>query len=549
MINTVRIVCRYCCRLLFLLFVFPVFAYGQELLGWQFLDGNQLDSQKQLCPDSDNTVCFTNALEKIYRENNYYPLWLDESFQSELLLQLKSLVYAELVPGMDLRLKELEKLSENSDLRGFDLLATDTLLAYKSIVLQVQQKPRYLFKGHKLRIPRQTYLGTILSISPKYLSEELQQLKPNVKRLENAIEVAEEFIRLPSHNYVANKGPRVIRRGQEIINGHAMLEVLYRYGDLAFSDYQWLRQQPVIENAGPVNDAIKAFQRRNGLSVDGVIGPSTKRQLALPYKEVARVIALNQQRSRFGADGSKRPVIKVNIPDYSLRVTNQEQLLFESKVIVGRASRPTNLFSSSLNTMVVNPTWNVPMTIKQKDVIPKVKKSREYLTNKNMKIVKSWIDRSEILPDQIEWSMVDPETFPYEFQQGPGPTNALGRVKFLMPNDYAIFLHDTPARSLFNRNKRNLSSGCVRVEKAEELAQFILDYQRRSGIAPFAQMVRDEDSDTVSLARRLDVEFMYMTAWLDENDRLQLREDIYGYDRPGSHPVDPEFVTLKDFRY
>ncbi|MFZ6043969.1 amidase, partial [Vibrio natriegens] len=103
-------------------------------------------------------------------------------------------------------------------------------------------------------------------------------------------------------------------------------------------------------------------------------------------------------------------------------------------------SRPTNLFSSALNVMVVNPNWNVPETIKKKDVIPKAKASTDYLRKKDLKIIRSWRDRSEISPDQIEWASVTPETFPYEFMQGPGPTNSLGNVKFLMPNDYAIYL-------------------------------------------------------------------------------------------------------------
>ncbi|WP_299015096.1 L,D-transpeptidase family protein [uncultured Photobacterium sp.] len=549
MIDIVRVINKSCKRLLYLLAVFPVISVAEPRLGWQALNDYEPRSQRQLCSYSSNKVCFSNELEKIYQSNDFSPIWSDESLRNELILQLKSLAYAELVPGLELRLVELDWLSKKKDQRGFDLLATDSLLVYKAIIQQVQERPSRLFKNHKLHIPQQSYLDFKQLISPQNLHDELLSLRPKVKRLENSIAVADKFKQLPPHSFSLVSRKQVIRRNQEIANGHALLDVLFQYGDLARGDYEWLRQQPVIENSGAVNVAIKDFQRRNGLSVDGSIGPTTAAQLALPYTEVARVIALNLQRSRFGSNGGKRPVIQVNIPDYMLKITRQDQLLFESKVIVGRASRPTNLFSSSLNTMVVNPTWNIPMTIKQKDVIPKVKKSPKYLAQKNMKIVKSWVDRSEILPEQIEWSMVNPKTFPYEFQQGPGPSNALGRVKFLMPNDYAIYLHDTPARSLFSRNKRNLSSGCVRVERAEELAKFILAYQRRSSQEAFDKMVLDEEPDTVSLARRMDVEFMYLTAWVDENDQLQLREDIYGYDRPGKKPVKSEFVTLKDFRY
>ncbi|GAL03737.1 hypothetical protein JCM19237_6631 [Photobacterium aphoticum] len=175
-----------------------------------------------------------------------------------------------------------------------------------------------------------------------------------------------------------------------------------------------------------------------------------------------------------------------------------------------------------------------------------MKRSPDYLQRKNLTIINSWRDRTEIPADQIEWSTVDPETFPYEFMQGPGPTNALGNVKFLMPNDYSIYLHDTPARGLFNRTKRNLSSGCVRVEKAAELADYILDYQRRS--QSYRHFVKTDEIDNINLPRKIDVDFTYVTAWVDENDVLQMREDIYGYDRPIREPVEEKFSTLKNYR-
>ncbi|GAB3531510.1 L,D-transpeptidase family protein [Photobacterium alginatilyticum] len=528
---------------------------ARSQLDWQLLNKHELTSQNQLCRDSIQSnlytynVCFPAAVATIYKENDYFPIWADDTSRQELLVQLKSLVYADLVPGLDKRLSELESLVQFHDLRSFDLLATDSLLIYQAIIAQIQATPGLLFKHHYLTVPTGISIERHHSLSAASIKGELNRLRPQIKRFERSVALAERLRSQTPHqlNFTGNK--RLIKEDQPIVQGHLLLDVLYSYGDISQIDYEVLSDHEEVRNTGEVTYAIKAFQRRNGLEDDGVIGPATARQLALPYSEVARVIALNLQRSRFGTKAADRPLIQVNIPDYMLRMTQQDQVLFESKVIVGRTSRPTYLFSSSLNTMVVNPYWNVPTTIKQEDVIPKVKESVNYLAEKNLKIVKSWRDRSVILPEQIEWSTVDPETFPYEFQQGPGPANALGKVKFLMPNDYSVFLHDTPARSLFNKKRRNFSSGCVRVEKADELAELILQHQRREGIAPYHQMVSDEQQDTVSLARRVNVDFMYLTAWVDENEQLQLREDIYGYDRPGEKSVEPQYITLKDFRY
>ncbi|RWX57167.1 L,D-transpeptidase family protein [Photobacterium chitinilyticum] len=527
----------------------------QNQLGWQFLNQHELTSQNKLCAESIQSyhhaynVCFPELIEEGYTANDYSPVWAEESLRQELFVQLKSLAYAELVPGVDERLAELEQLTQYQDQRSFDLLATDSLLVYKSVIAQLQENPSWLFKHQLLVVPRQSYAELNLPFSAASIKEELYRLRPQIKRFERSVALAEWFRNQLPHQLELSSHNRVIKQDQFISNGHRLLDVLYSYGDISQIDYEVLSELEVINNSGEVNYAIRAFQRRNGLEDDGVIGPATAKQLTLPYSEVARVIALNLQRSRFGSRETGRPLIQVNIPDYMLRLTQQDEVLFESKVIVGRTSRPTYLFSSSLNTMVVNPYWNVPTTIKQEDVIPKVKESLNYLAEKNLKIVKSWRDRSVILPEQIEWSTVDPETFPYEFQQGPGPANALGKVKFLMPNDYSVFLHDTPSRRLFDKAKRNFSSGCVRVEKADELAEIILQHQRRSGMAPYQQMVNDDEQDTVSLARRVNVDFMYVTAWIDENEQLQLREDIYGYDRPGDKRVEPQYITLKDFSY
>lgn len=201
-----------------------------------------------------------------------------------------------------------------------------------------------------------------------------------------------------------------------------------------------------------------------------------------------------------------------------------------------------------MNIMVVNPRWNVPETIKKKDVIPGMKASPDYLQQKNLTMIRSWRDRTEISPDMVEWSNVNPHTFPYEFMQRPGSGNALGNVKFLMPNDYSVYLHDTPTRSLFNKAKRNLSSGCVRVEKAAELAEYVLDYQQRPSWRNYQQLVSDGSTDTITLPRKLDVDVTYVTAWVDENNQLQLREDIYGYDRPIRRPVKLKYSTVKNYR-
>ncbi|MBY5945965.1 L,D-transpeptidase family protein [Photobacterium rosenbergii] len=522
-------------------------------LDYSLIDPVGIYSTQQICPDVGSSVCFADLTEKVYVNNGFLPIWDDTALRQGLYTKLSALHLSGLFSGVNLRLSELKKLEARQDIRGFDILATDSYLTLKAIEQSIENKPTILFR-HQTVQPLNKGEISIFTSSYSYFELEqtrfLNQVYADLllpSSTQTAIHLAESFNDLASHSYQPLKRG-LIKQGQSIPDGHDLLDVLNTYGDINIDDYLIVREQQTISNSGVVNQAIRRFQLRNGLEDDGILGPSTSRQIALPYQEVSRLIALNLYRSQLGATGDERPSIRVNIPDYRMQITYNQQVVFESKVIVGQTTRPTNLFSSSMNIMVVNPRWNVPETIKKKDVIPGMKASPDYLQQKNLTMIRSWRDRTEISPEMVEWSTVNPHTFPYEFMQRPGSGNALGNVKFLMPNDYSVYLHDTPTRSLFNKAKRNLSSGCVRVEKAAELAEYVLDYQQRPGWRNYQQLVSDRSTDTITLPRKLDVDVTYVTAWVDENNQLQLREDIYGYDRPIKRPVKLKYSTVKNYR-
>ena len=522
-------------------------------LDYSLIDPNAIYSSQQICPDLAGSVCFAELTEKVYINNGFLPIWDDSALRQGLYYKLSALHLSGLFSGANQRLSELKRLEARQDKRGFDILATDSYFVLKAIEQSIENKPTILFRHQNVQPLNQSEISIFTSSYGYFDLEQtrfLNQLYANLllpSSTKTAIHLADSFNDLASHGYQPLKRG-LIKQGQAIPNGHALLDVLNTYGDINIDDYLIAREQHTISNSGVVNQAIRRFQLRNGLEDDGILGPSTSRQIALPYQEVARLIALNHYRSQLGATGDERPSIRVNIPDYRLQITHNQQVVFESKVIVGQTTRPTNLFSSSMNIMVVNPRWNVPETIKKKDVIPGMKASPDYLQQKNLTMIRSWRDRTEISPDMVEWSNVNPHTFPYEFMQRPGSGNALGNVKFLMPNDYSVYLHDTPTRSLFNKAKRNFSSGCVRVEKAAELAEYVLDYQQRPSWRNYQQLVSDGSTDTITLPRKLDVDVTYVTAWVDENNQLQLREDIYGYDRPIRRPVKLKYSTVKNYR-
>lgn len=274
---------------------------------------------------------------------------------------------------------------------------------------------------------------------------------------------------------------------------------------------------------------IKDFQLWQGLAADGVIGEETRVWLNTSPEQRAALLALNIQRLRL------LPVkfetnIMVNIPDYTLVYYLDGKPVLESKVIVGRLARKTPIMANALTNVVVNPPWNVPTKLAREDIMPKIQRDPSYLQRQGIRVYSDWSNGAKPLdPSTIDWAEVSPRDARFRFQQSPGSSNALGRFKFNMPNSEAIYLHDTPSQSLFNRNVRAISSGCVRVNKAPQLANMLLS-EVGWDQHKIANTIKGGKTTHVNLSTRIPVQLYYMTAWIAGEDQLQFRNDIYHYD-------------------
>jgi len=270
-------------------------------------------------------------------------------------------------------------------------------------------------------------------------------------------------------------------------------------------------------------EAVKKFQARHGLADDGVIGIGTISALNYSKERRKQQIIANLERWRWYPTELAENYFIINIPDYSLHVVEEQDTTLIRNVVVGTSSRKTPIITSVLKTVVFNPTWTVPPTILKEDVVPAMKRNRNYLAKKNITIY----DTSGNVVEPTAWNENKPNN--YRYVQSPGYNNSLGLMKILFPNHHSVYLHDTNHRNNFVRNNRSLSSGCVRVENPLELAEHILNDSTRFSKSKIDTIIATKKTMSFKITKKYALYQWYWTAWSKKN-QLIFRADIYNLD-------------------
>ena len=293
---------------------------------------------------------------------------------------------------------------------------------------------------------------------------------------------------------------------------------------------------------------VQRFQNRHGIEPDGVVGIATLAAMNVPVSDRIRQIELNLERWRWIPRDLGSRYILVNIADYSLVVVENQTTVLDMRVVVGKAYRRTPVFSDKMKYLVLNPFWNVPIKIAVEDKLPIIRKNPLYLTQQHIKVFENWSeDAPEINPVVIDWHRVNSNYFPYRLRQDPGPLNALGRIKFMFPNKFAIYLHDTPQRGLFKKATRDFSSGCIRIEKPFELAKYLLQNDPQWTDQKITEAIESGVTTVVRIKNPIPVHLLYWTAWVTETGTVHFGNDIYDRDPPLSRALK---ASLKDsFHY
>jgi murein L,D-transpeptidase YcbB/YkuD len=289
-----------------------------------------------------------------------------------------------------------------------------------------------------------------------------------------------------------------------------------------------------------VEQAVRRFQARHRLGADGIVGRNTLKALNVTVQGRIDQLRVNLERARWilhEVTATEEFVI-TDIAAFEVMFIKDGEIAWEARAQVGKEFRKTPTFKSDIKYLVFNPTWTIPPGILSKDVLPAVKRDPGYLAERNIRVLDR--DGKEIDRESIDWSKYPGRGFPYILRQDPGPTNALGLVKFIFPNPHFVYLHDTPSKNLFERRQRTFSSGCIRVERPFELAELLLDDPGKWNRAAIDAVIESGEMRTVFLREPMPVLLLYWTVRIRDG-LVVFKEDIYGRDEAVLEALNGEF--------
>lgn len=399
----------------------------------------------------------------------------------------------------------LEKLADSTTLK-LELMLTSQYFAFADIVwegMDPNVSKKVDWNLPRKRVSYEEFLDSILKSTP----EQIKDIKRPVNRQYGLLrKFLEDYSKLEEKGkWFEIKSPnKSLRPGD---SSDVIVQVKRRLNDLG--DLKLI-------NAGGLYDpelekAVMSFQQRHGLKDDGVIGKTTIAEMNVPYKQRVRQLMVNMERSRWVPVSLSSDYLVVNIPEFKLHVNNGDKLLWSCNIVVGKPVHKTAIFSGELKYVVFSPYWNVPRSIVINEVLKDMRRDRNYLEKHNMEIT----GYRDGIP---------------EIRQKPGPTNSLGLVKFLFPNNYNMYLHDTPAKSLFNETNRAFSHGCMRIQEPFKLAQFLLRNDPSWNDEKINAAMNAGKERSVTLNEGVPVFIVYFTAFVDRDGKVNFRNDIYGRD-------------------
>ena len=478
-----------------------------------------LDSGDVVKYIADNAIpdSISRRITSFYNARNYEYAWFSSDGLSEQAMGFSSLLnftgdttskQKKLESEMDDLMADtnLQVSEKDKSIRNIEMLLTQKLIEYSLSNFEkgyVKRKELERFIPYKKQDPIQLADSLINKKhkDDKYFSDINVPYKLLSGELTKYVDIAKNG-GWPALGDIHTKDFKMNKTSPSVL---VMKKILMTTGDIPSID-----TTEIFDSS--LENGIKNFQKRFGFTPDGKLNNKLIAEMNVPAIDRVKQILINMNRMRWLPQEPEGRLIEVNIPAFILHVFNGKDTVFSMPVVVGKEGHNTTLFSDLMTTIVFSPYWNVPPSIVKKEIVPGMDSDENYLADHNM----------EITGQQGGLPVV---------RQKPGPENSLGKVKFLFPNSFNIYLHDTPAKGLFNKDVRAYSHGCIRLADAEKLADYLLQNNDHWTPEKIREAMNSGNEQDVELKEPVPVFITYYTAWVDQNGQLNFRNDLYGHDQ------------------
>jgi len=492
----------------------------------------------------DSPISSVLVLPDLYERRSFAPAWTDEAAVSDLLRAIDDIEGDGLDPNDYHRTALLERRellrggqATTEEVADFDMLLTDALVRLGYHILFGKVDPERLDPSWNMATelghlePVSVVQGAIESGRLYEVVEGYKPIDPFYVQLKVAL------VRYRAYAAEGGWDPVPAVRRLELDSVDARVPAL-RSRLAATDDLPESASLTSEAFDADVDAAVRTFQRRHGLTADGIVGANTVAAMNVPVEDRIRQIRVNLERGRWILRDLGDDFVIVNIAGFRTYLVRDREVVWETRSVVGRTYRKTPVFRADMKYLVFNPTWTVPPGILRNDILPALQRDPGYLADHDMVL----LDRAGNAVDtsQLDYNQYAAGNFPYIVRQNPGPTNSLGLVKFIFPNEHFVFLHDTPSRALFDREVRMFSSGCIRVENPFELVEMLLGSESWNRPA-IDRTLATKDTRTVHLDTPLPVVVMYWTAWIDLEGQLTFYPDVYERDAAVAAGLEEDF--------
>jgi murein L,D-transpeptidase YcbB/YkuD len=533
----------------FLMFFIPVSGAAVQERSIADEIQNRLRSQcEALSTESfrvnNDRIHASSALLIFYERRTFKSAWIDDKGFTPLVDQLIRTLGKADQEGLrpdDYHLPQIKNIMSNigqsqrnstplnvSRLTDLDLLLTDAFLVYGAHLVKGKINPETIDTEWFANL-REIDMPRVLedAVTTRQITQSLLNLRPEHEGYSKLRAALDKY-----HQILWQTGWSSIPEGPSLKLGDSSPRIsLIRKRLIATDD--------ITSDAGVPDDffdasldaGVKFFQRRHGLDEDGIVGPATLKEMNINISDRIQQIEINMERWRWLPQDLGKCYIIVNIADFNLSVFDTGTEVLEMKAVVGKAYRRTPVFSDKMTYFVINPYWEIPYKIAVSDILTNIQKDPGYLNRKHIKVLTGWgRDTRIVCPETVNWGSLNAQSFSYRLRQDPGPWNLLGQIKFMLPNQFNVYIHDTPSRDLFAKSSRSFSSGCIRIEKPIDLAAYILSDNPKWTREEILRAIASGQEQTVALAKPVPVHILYWTAWVSADGIIHFRDDIYQRD-------------------